>query len=42
VRVEQISPFPFDRIQEVMNTYKNAEFTWAQEEHKNAGAWTYI
>lgn len=22
--------------------YKNAELVWAQEEHKNQGAWAYV
>ncbi|KAL9905480.1 2-oxoglutarate dehydrogenase-like, mitochondrial isoform 3-T5 [Glossina fuscipes fuscipes] len=42
VRVEQISPFPFDLIKEQSNTYKDAEFVWVQEEHKNQGCWSYV
>ncbi|XP_030386169.1 2-oxoglutarate dehydrogenase-like, mitochondrial isoform X2 [Scaptodrosophila lebanonensis] len=42
VRVEQISPFPFDLVKEQANLYKNAELVWAQEEHKNQGSWTYV
>ncbi|XP_055847037.1 2-oxoglutarate dehydrogenase-like, mitochondrial isoform X2 [Episyrphus balteatus] len=42
VRVEQISPFPFDLVKEEAAKYKDAELVWAQEEHKNQGAWTYV
>ncbi|EDW69592.1 2-oxoglutarate dehydrogenase-like, mitochondrial isoform X2 [Drosophila virilis] len=42
VRVEQVSPFPFDLVKEQANLYKNAELVWAQEEHKNQGCWTYV
>jgi len=41
-RVEQISPFPYDCVQKEVNKYPNAEIMWAQEEHKNNGAWTYV
>ncbi|XP_059216850.1 2-oxoglutarate dehydrogenase complex component E1 isoform X4 [Stomoxys calcitrans] len=42
VRVEQVSPFPFDLIKEQANLYKDAELVWAQEEHKNQGCWSYV
>ncbi|XP_033193394.1 2-oxoglutarate dehydrogenase, mitochondrial isoform X4 [Bombus vosnesenskii] len=42
VRVEQISPFPYDLVKKEADKYANAELIWAQEEHKNQGAWTYI
>jgi 2-oxoglutarate dehydrogenase E1 component len=40
--VEQISPFPFDLVKNECFKYPNAEIVWAQEEHKNQGAWNYI
>jgi len=40
--VEQICPFPFDLVMEECNKYSNAELIWAQEEHKNQGAWSYV
>jgi len=40
-RVEQISPFPFDLVQEEIKKYPNAQVTWCQEEPKNGGAWAY-
>ncbi len=42
VRVEQISPFPFDLVAEEAAKYPNAEIHWVQEESKNMGAWSYV
>jgi probable 2-oxoglutarate dehydrogenase E1 component DHKTD1 len=43
VRLEEVSPFPVSEIREVLQGYKNAqEFVWAQEEHRNMGAWTFV
>nr|AHB50494.1 oxoglutarate dehydrogenase [Mayetiola destructor] len=41
-RIEQISPFPHDLVKKECAKYPNAELVWAQEEHKNQGAWSYI
>ena len=41
-RMEQISPFPYDLVKKEAAKYANAELLWAQEEHKNQGAWTYV
>lgn len=30
VRLEQIAPFPFDRVASVINRYPNAQLTWIQ------------
>jgi len=42
VRVEQIAPFPFDKVAEEAAKYPNAEITWVQEEPQNMGFWTYV
>lgn len=42
VRVEQLSPFPFDLVLEELRKYPNADLLWSQEEHKNQGWWSYI
>ena len=34
VRLEQIAPFPFDRVAENAAKYKNAEIVFAQQEPK--------
>jgi 2-oxoglutarate dehydrogenase E1 component len=41
VRCEQLAPFPKREVQDILKQYKNASVTWAQEEHKNSGVWTY-
>ncbi len=42
IRVEEMSPFPADKLRKVIGEYKNAkEFVWSQEEHRNMGAWSF-
>ena len=41
-RVESLCPFPFRAMINRMDQYPNASVTWAQEEPKNAGAWSYM
>ena len=38
----QLCPFPFDYIKEDTERYHNAQITWAQEEPKNMGYWSYV
>uniref|UniRef100_A0A3Q4HUA3 2-oxoglutarate dehydrogenase complex component E1 n=1 Tax=Neolamprologus brichardi TaxID=32507 RepID=A0A3Q4HUA3_NEOBR len=42
IRLEQISPFPFDLVSEEVEKYTNAELVWCQEEHKNMGYYDYV
>merc|ERR1712232_1467354 len=51
ISIEQLAPFPFDRVKEVMETYKNVDWgdgvhpgnwVWCQEEPKNMGPWHYV
>jgi len=42
IRVEQIAPFPFDRIKEELERYPDAEAVWVQEEPENYGAWNHF
>lgn len=45
VRLEQLSPFPFFSLQDILWRYTNngvREIVWAQEEPKNMGSWTYV
>ncbi|XP_008280042.1 2-oxoglutarate dehydrogenase, mitochondrial isoform X4 [Stegastes partitus] len=42
VRVEQLSPFPFDLVKEETDRYVNADLVWCQEEHKNQGYYDYV
>ncbi|HSI66302.1 MAG TPA: 2-oxoglutarate dehydrogenase E1 component [Planococcus sp. (in: firmicutes)] len=42
VRVEQLYPFPADKIKQVADRYPNIkEFAWVQEEPENMGSWTF-
>ncbi|KAI5732037.1 hypothetical protein M8J77_020265 [Diaphorina citri] len=42
MKPKKISPFPYDLIKAECEKYPNAKVTWAQEEHKNQGAWSYV
>uniref|UniRef100_A0A3P8PXW3 2-oxoglutarate dehydrogenase complex component E1 n=1 Tax=Astatotilapia calliptera TaxID=8154 RepID=A0A3P8PXW3_ASTCA len=42
VRIEQLSPFPFDLVKEEADHYPNADLVWCQEEHKNHGYYDYV
>jgi multifunctional 2-oxoglutarate metabolism enzyme len=43
VRVEQLFPFPQDRLLGVLERYPNArDLVWLQEEPSNMGAWRFI
>jgi len=42
VRIEQLAPFPWDKVAEVAAHFKNAEAMWVQEEPKNMGAWSFV
>jgi 2-oxoglutarate dehydrogenase complex dehydrogenase (E1) component-like enzyme len=43
VRIEELSPFPFNQIKKTLSVYgSNVELFWVQEDHENFGAWNYI
>jgi len=43
VRVEQIYPWPTERIEEIVNSYPNLEeVVWLQEEPENMGCWPFV
>ncbi|WP_203256314.1 2-oxoglutarate dehydrogenase E1 component [Hyunsoonleella ulvae] len=43
VRIEQLFPLHLDKIQKVIDRYKNVKtYVWAQEEPENMGAWSYM
>lgn len=42
VRVEQLYPFPIEKITGLMERYRLDEATWVQEEPENMGAWSFV
>lgn len=43
VRIEELSPFPFSALNEILGAYDNCkEYVWAQEEPRNQGAWSHV
>ena len=42
VRLEQLAPFPMDRLASAVNSFPLAEVVWVQEEPKNQGAWSFV
>jgi len=43
VRVESLCPFPAGELQAELTRYPSAtDVVWCQEEHRNAGAWSFV
>ena len=43
IRIEQLYPFPQERLLEVLERYPNArELVWLQEEPENMGPWSFV
>ncbi|ABS21292.1 MULTISPECIES: 2-oxoglutarate dehydrogenase E1 component [Bacillus cereus group] len=43
VRIEQLYPFPAEKVQSIIKRFKNLEeIIWVQEEPRNMGAWHYM
>jgi 2-oxoglutarate dehydrogenase E1 component len=42
VRIEQLYPFPFSTLANVLQKYPSAEIVWCQEEPQNMGAWNFL
>jgi 2-oxoglutarate dehydrogenase E1 component len=43
IRIEQLYPFPLQRLNDVLRRYpENSELYWVQEEPENMGAWNYV
>jgi 2-oxoglutarate dehydrogenase E1 component len=43
VRVEQLHPFPFAQIRDIIDSYPNLQdLVWCQEEPLNAGPWSHV
>ena len=43
VRVEQLYPWPYDQLDEIVARYPNAtDLVWLQEEPENMGPWSFV
>ena len=42
LRLEQIHPFPFARLRELLASYATGDVIWVQEEPWNMGAWAFV
>ncbi|MBS0271470.1 MAG: 2-oxoglutarate dehydrogenase E1 component [Proteobacteria bacterium] len=42
LRLEQLYPFPHDKLVAALKPYKKASLIWCQEEPMNMGAWTFL
>ena len=42
VRIEQLYPFPFKTLADVLRRYPRADIVWCQEEPQNMGAWSFV
>lgn len=43
IRIEQLHPFPYAQLKEVLDSYPNvSDFVWCQEEPLNAGAFSFV
>ena len=40
--IHQIAPFPFDLVRQELTKYRHARICFAQEEHKNGGAFEFV
>lgn len=41
IRIEELCPFPFEELREVLRGVKS-DVRWVQEEPRNQGAWTHV
>jgi len=41
-RIEQVSPFPYDKVAQAVQMYPNAQLIFAQEEPQNMGSWVFV
>ena len=42
MRIEQLYPFPINRLAVRLRQYPNADVVWCQEEPENMGAWHFV
>lgn len=42
IRLEQLSPFPYNELKSELGKYPDCRIHWVQEEHMNQGAWGFV
>jgi 2-oxoglutarate dehydrogenase E1 component len=42
IRIEQLYPWPEEKLQKILSRYPKAKIFWAQEEPRNMGAWSFV
>ena len=42
VRVEQLYPSPVEQLNQILDSYPNAELVWVQDEPENQGPWPFM
>ena len=43
LRLEQLYPFPFDQVKDILSRHKNVKkLLWVQEEPRNMGTWNFV
>jgi 2-oxoglutarate dehydrogenase E1 component len=42
ISLEQLYPFPTNELIKELKNFNKAEIIWAQDEHKNMGAWNFV
>jgi 2-oxoglutarate dehydrogenase E1 component len=40
--VEQLAPFPYFYLHDILKQYTKAKYFWVQEEHENYGPWNFV
>ena len=42
LRLEEIHPFPFEKVRQLLASYSAQDIVWVQEEPWNMGAWFFV
>ena len=43
IRIEELAPFPFKELEDILQLYPNAtDYVWLQEEPRNQGAYSHV
>ena len=42
IRIEQLNPFPWEKVRKVISRYPSVQVCWVQEEPQNMGGWDFV